>query len=153
MIMDGFKDYNKISLNKKSALNKKLNDIDKDKTTSDFEEKQNSKEVINLNNIKLKDKKLKERNIKVLKNLNCFDVIKSFFCFKNAKKKLIDLCNRIINEDISIDRILNRQYNLEKVYSLIENQEYDKFKFNRKEDIKKINDYLFQINYETERHS
>jgi len=153
MIMDGFKDYNKISLNKKSALNKKLNDIDKDKTTSDFEEKQNSKEVINLNNIKLKDKKLKERNIKVLKNLNCFDVIKSFFCFKNAKKKLIDLCNRIINEDISIDRILNRQYNLEKVYSLIKNQEYDKFKFNRKEDIKKINDYLFQINYETERHS
>ena len=90
MIMDGFKECSKISFNKKSLLNQKLNNINKDKTTSDFEEKQNSKEFINLNNIKLKDKKLKERKIKVLKNLNCFDIIKSFFCFKNAKKKLLN---------------------------------------------------------------
>ena len=152
MVMDGFKEYKTISLNKKSGLNKKLKDIDKDKTISEFEEKQNSKQVIKLNNIKLKDKKLKERNIKVLKNLNSFDIIKSFFCFKNVKVKLIDLCNKIINEDICIDRILSRQYNFEKIYSLIEKQEYDKYKLNRQEEIKKINDYIFQINYETKRH-
>ena len=152
MNFDGFKeDKEKISHSKKSGLFKKLKDIDKNKTISEFTEKQNSKEFLKESiNIKLKDKKLKERNIKVLKNLKFFDIIKSFFCFQDAKTKLIDLCNRIINEDICIDRILIRLYNLEKIYSLIENKENDKNKFNRKEDAKKLDDYIFQINYETE---
>ena len=85
-----------------------------------------------------------------MKNLKFFDIIKSFFCFQDVKTKLIDLCNRIIKEDICIDRILSRLYNLEKIYSLIENKENDKHKFNRKEDAKKLDDYIFQINYETE---
>ena len=153
MTVDGFtEDKRKILLSKKSGLNKKLKDIDKDKTISEFDEKQNSKEIITKsNNIKLKDKSLKEKNIKLLKNLNFCDIIKSFFCFKDTKTKLIDLCNKIINEDFCIDRILSRLYNLEKIYSLLGNQEYDKCNFNRKKDIKKINDYLFQINYETKR--
>jgi len=153
MALDGFKeDKKKISFSKKNGLPKKFKDIDKDKTISEEKEKQNSKEILKeSNNIKLNDKKLKERNIKVLKNLKFFDIIKSFFCFKDAKTKLIDLCNRIINEDICIDRILNRLYNLEKIYSLIENREYNKYKFNRKEEIRKVNDYIFQINYETGR--
>jgi len=153
MILDGFKEYKgKISHSKKSGLIKKIRDIDEDKTISGFKEKQNSKEVIKeSNSIKLKDKKLKERNIKVLKKLKFFDIIKSFFCFKDTKTKLIDLCNRIINEDICIDRILSRLYNLEKIYSLIKYKEYDKCKLNRKVDIKKANDYIFLINFETER--
>jgi len=124
MAMDGFKEYKgKILFNIERRLVKKLKDIDKDKTASEFEEKQNSKDIIKQsNNIKLEDKKLKERNIKVLKNLQFFDIIKSFFCYKDVKTKLIDLCNRIINEDICIDRILNRLYNLEKIYYLIENK-------------------------------
>ena len=152
MNFDRFKEEKeKISHSKKSGLFKKLKDIDKNKTISEFMEKQNSKEFLKESiNIKLKDKKLKERNIKVLKNLKFFDIIKSFFCFQDAKTKLIDLCNRIINEDICIDRILIRLYNLEKIYSLIENKENDKHKFNRKEDAKKLDDYIFQINYETE---
>ena len=153
MMVDIYKEFKgKISLNQKGELVKKLKDIDKDKTISEFEEKQNSKEVINeSNNIKLKEKKLKERNIKVLKNLNFFEIIKSFFCFKDVRTKLIDLCNRIIKEDICIDRILSRLYNLEKVYYLMENKGYDKCKLNRKEEFKKINDYLFQINYEVKK--
>ena len=143
MTVDGFKeDKGKISLSKKNGLNKKLKNIDKDKTLTEFEDKQNSKEVIKeSNNIKLKNKKLKERNIKVFKNLNIFDIIKSFFCFKDAKTKLIDLCNKIIIEDFCIDRVLSRLYDLEKIYSLIENQEYDKCKLNRKKDFKKVNDF------------
>ena len=147
MILDGFKEYKgKFSHSNKSGLVKKLKDIDKDKTISEFDEKQNSKEILKESNkFKLKDKIIKERNIKILKNLKFFDIIKSFFCFKDAKTKLIDLCNRIINEDICIDRILNRLYNLEKNYSLIKNQEYDKYKFKRKEEIRKINDYPFML--------
>ena len=153
MMVDIYKELKgKISLNQKGGLVKKLNDIDKEKSISEFEEKQNSKVVINeSNNIKLKDNKLKERNMKVLKNLNFFEIIKSFFCFKDVRTKLIDLCNKIIKEDICIDRILSRLYNLEKIYCLMENKGYDKCKLNRKEEFKKINKYLFQINYEVKK--
>ena len=153
MILDGFKEYKgKFSHSNKSGLIKKLKDIDKDKTISEFNEKQNSKEILKeSNNFKLKNKIIKERNIKILKNLKFFDIIKSFFCFKDANTKLIDLCSKIINEDICIDKILGRLYNLENFYSLIENQEFGKFRLNRKEEIKKVNDYIFQINYEMER--
>jgi len=153
MMVDIYKELKgKISLNQKGGLVKKLNDIDKEKSISEFEEKQNSKVVINeSNNIKLKDNKLKERNMKVLKNLNLFETTKSFFCFKDVRTKLIDLCDRIIKEDFCIDRILSRLYNLEKIYCLMENKGYDKCKLNRKEEFKKINKYLFQINYEVKK--
>ena len=153
MKVDGFKEYKEeISFSKKNGLLKKLKEIDKDKTISQSKEKQNSKEILKeSNDIILKEKKLKERNIKVLKNLNFFYIIKSFFCFKDTKTKLIDLCNRIINEDICIDRILGRLYNLEKIYSLIERQKYSNHKLNRKKEIQKVNDYIFQINYEANR--
>ena len=154
MMVDEFKEYKgKILLNKKSGLAKKLKDINKDKTITEFEEKQNSKEVIKESNyIKLKDKKLK-RNIKILKNLNLIDIIKSFFCFKDARTKLIDLCDKIIKEDICIDRVLSRLYNLEKFYCLIETEEFNKCKLNRKEEFKKINYYLSQINDEMKKNN
>ena len=134
---------------KKDVLMKNLKDNSKDKNFSEFDENQNSKQFLEEpNNIKLNDIKLKERNIKTLKNLKFYNIIKSFFCFKDIKTKLIDLCNKIINEDICIDRILSRLYNLEKIYSLIGNEKYT---LNRKEEFRKINNYLFQINYEIKR--
>ena len=150
MMEKGFKEYKeKISLCKKSGIDLKLKDIDKDKSIWEFELKQNSKEVIKeSNNIRLKDQKLKERNINTLKNIKLFDIIKSFFCFKDIKTNLIDLCNKIINEDICLDRILSRLYNLEKIYSLIGKGEYKKYKFYRNEEFKKIKYYLLQINHE-----
>ena len=120
MMVDICKEFKgNLSLSQKGGLVKKIKDIDKDKTISEFEEKQNSKEVIkeSSNNNKLKDKKLKERK---LENLNFYEIIKSFFCFKDVKTKLINFCNRIIKEDICIDRILSRLYNLEKIYYLME---------------------------------
>jgi hypothetical protein len=147
MMVKGPKEYKgKISLSKNSGKVQKLKNIEKDKTISEFDIKQNSKEVINeSNNINLKDKKLKESNINILKNIKFFDIIKSFFCFKDINSKLIDLCNKIINEDVCIDRILSRLYNLEKIYSLIKKEKYNKCKLNRKEEFKKIEDYLFRI--------
>ena len=129
---------------------KKFKDTSKKTNFSEFEEtiqtsKQFSEEA---NNIKLNDIKLKEGNLKALKNIKFFNIIKSFFCFKDIKTNLIDLCNKIINEDICIDRILNRLYYLEKIYSFIENEKFIKYSLNRKEEFKKINNYLFQINHE-----
>ncbi len=58
MTIDGFKeDKGNISLSKKNRLCKKLKVIDKNKTISELEEKQNSREIIiKSNNIKLKEK-------------------------------------------------------------------------------------------------
>ena len=154
MMVNEFKEFKgKFSHYNKNGLVKSLkdNDKNKDKSISVFDDKQNSKEVIKESySIQLKDVILNERNIKVLKNIKLFNIIKSFFCFKDVKSKLIDLCNKIINEDICIDRILSRLYNLEKVYSLIENEEFHKCALNRNEEFQKINNYLFQISYEIE---
>ena len=151
MMVNEFKEFKgKFSHYNKNGLVKSLkdNDKNKDKSISVFDDKQNSKEVIKESySIQLKDVILNERNIKVLKNIKLFNIIKSFFCFKDLKSKLIDLCNKIINEDICIDRILSRLYNLEKVYSLIENEEFLKCALNRNEEFQKINNYLFQISY------
>ena len=151
MMVNEFKEFKGKFLHyNKNGLVKSLkdNDKNKDKSISVFDDKQNSKEVIKESySIQLKDVILNERNIKVLKNIKLFNIIKSFFCFKDLKSKLIDLCNKIINEDICIDRILSRLYNLEKVYSLIENEEFLKCALNRNEEFQKINNYLFQISY------
>ena len=44
--------------------------------------------------------------IKVMKNLDFINIIKSFFCIKDKKLKLINLCNDIVNKDICIERVL-----------------------------------------------
>ena len=87
----------------------------------------------------------KATSIKVLKKLNFLVIFKSYFCFKhkNKKIKLLNLCHSIITEDICIERILERFYNLENIYH-----------FNAKKDIfenkrfKDINKYIYDINYE-----
>ena len=55
--------------------------------------------------------------IKILNQLNFFDFFKSYFCFKSTKYKLIDICHDLFKEEICIDRILKRLYNLENYIS------------------------------------
>ena len=47
-----------------------------------------------------------------MKNLKVLNIIKSFFCFKDKKTKLIDLCDSSMNKYLCIERILKRLYNL-----------------------------------------
>jgi len=70
-------------------------------TNSDFiiKEKQNNIEKLT--------------KIKMLNNLKFFDFFKGHFCFKNIKYKLIDSCHDLFEEEICIDSILKRLYNLE----------------------------------------
>ena len=111
-----------------------------------FEEKINSK--ISLENYN-KDSVLEFENedkniIKVMKNLNFINTIKSFFCFRDKKLKLINLCNDIVNKDICIERILKRLYILENEYnSLIEGNKSRSFIH---EDISKIKNIIKTIN-------
>ena len=95
-------------LEKRIKENKIVEEIN---SNVDFNEqnKDNLKEIENTN----------DKIINVMKDLNFINILKSFFCFKERKLKLINLCNQIINQDICIERILKRLYILEKDFNTI----------------------------------
>ena len=69
------------------------------------------------NDISYKNEKVKKIRInnKHIEKVNYFHILKSYFCFKDKKTEMINLCNDIIIEDMCIERILERFYNLEKL--------------------------------------
>ena len=110
------------------------------------EEKVNSKVSLDIQNkdFALEFEKEDKNMIKVMKNLNFINIIKSYFCCKDKKLKLINLCNDIVNKDICIERILKRLYILENEYnSLIEG---DKSRSIIDNDISKIKNIIKKIN-------
>ena len=65
---------------------------------------------------------------KIFNKINYCHIIKSFFCFKDKKTKLINLCHDIITEDICIERILERINNLEIIYQLVYDEDNENYK-------------------------
>ena len=96
-------------ISKKIKL-KKIFDID-DSKVQKFEKKINKEQILEENasskitlNAQNKDfvlnfEKEEQNIIKVMKNLNFISIIKSFFCFKNKKLKLINLRNDVVNKE------------------------------------------------------
>ena len=84
--------------------------------------------------------------IKVMKTLNMTNIIKSFFCFKDRKLKLINLCNDIVNKDICVERILKRLYILENEYNSLIKEDSSKSFINS--DISKIKNIIKRISNE-----
>jgi hypothetical protein len=72
---------------------------------------------ISKNDLAYKNEKIKqiEINNNHIDKVNYFHILKSYFCFKDKKTEMINLCNDIITEDMCVERILERFYNLEKV--------------------------------------
>ena len=129
--------HNIFENDEKAKKNIVENNIKEDKT----QEEQNSKASFNITNI---DNVTKVENndkiiINVMKKLNFINIIKSFFCFKGKKIRLINLCDDIVKKDICVERILKRLYRLENNYNLIiqksSNESNSKDKFSK---IKKI---------------
>ena len=84
----------------------------------------------------------------VFKKLNYISIFKSYFCFKDKKAKLINLCHNFIIEDISVEKILKRLYNLENYCKCnINDEKYNNFKQVK---FKKINKYISDINNQIE---
>ena len=54
-----------------------------------------------------------EKIIYVMKKLNLWNIIRSFFCKKDKKLKLINLCDDLVNKDLCIEKIFKRLYILE----------------------------------------
>ena len=78
-------------------------------------------------------------NNKELKKINYFHILISYLCFKNKKTEIINLCEEIITEDLCVERILKRFYNLERLYS--------DFSLNEgKEDMKTYKNKIFEPN-------
>ncbi len=53
--------------------------------------------------------------------MNYYHIIKSYFCFKDDKTKLINCCNNIISDELSIEKILRRINDMEDQINFISN--------------------------------
>ena len=82
--------------------------------SEEISEKSNDNNNININENN-KIKKIIDNN-KELKKINYFHILISYLCFKNKKTEIINLCDDIITEYLSVERILRRLYNLERLY-------------------------------------
>ena len=90
------------------------------------------------NDIVYKNEKIMQIRInnKQIDKVNYFHILKSYFCFKDKKTEMINLCNDIITEDMCIERILERFYNLEKLSHHYSDIKKEKLKINKKEGFK-----------------
>ena len=78
-------------------------------------------------------------NNKEFKKINYFHILISYLCFKTKKTEIINLCDDIVTEDLCVERILKRLYNLERLYS--------DFSLNEgKEDMKTYKNKIFEPN-------
>ena len=149
------KNSNKI-YNTFNNLQKKVNSSERNIRKNESDEKTSMSVRIDKNDIN-EENRTKVRNLQnkiindIFKKINYYNIFKSLFCFKDNKTKFIDLCHNIIIEDMSIEIILERFYNLERIYSLVLNEEsIDNdncffFKHNRYNEILK---YIFKLNNE-----
>jgi hypothetical protein len=71
-----------------------------------------SKENINLDNGKKNQSNI---NDKLLNELSFWEILKSYFCFKDKKSELVNLCHNIIIEDMCFEKIIKRIYCLENI--------------------------------------
>ena len=78
----------------------------------------NKNEIINDNNNN-NDNIDKNNNINIIDNLSYFDIIKSFFCCKNEKVKLINYYNDFISKEICLENILQKLNRLQNIFDMM----------------------------------
>ena len=138
--------------NEISTDRKKINPELMNKINDNTHDEKN--EIIKLDksreNLRIKNDPIEEKNInnKFMKEINYFHIIKSYFCFKDNKSKLIQLCHNLVMEDMSVERILQRLYNLERIYYSFLKEEKGKIKLIKIKRFKEINQCIFDINNE-----
>ena len=131
-LIENNKKINKLfnNLNKRE-VNSERKDINKEITESS-NNKDNSNKLFQLklskNDLFLEENKKSKKNVKIhiLKKINFFNIIKSYFCFKDKKTNLINMCNNFVMRDLRIERILGRLYELEKLFNLLSKEEFSK---------------------------
>ena len=95
-------------------------------------------------------KTVHKKNIinKILEQINYFHIIKSFLCFKDKKTELINLYHNIIIEDMCVEKIIGRFYNLDRIYQNFFHEEKEKINIVQNKELKLINEYTYKIHKE-----
>ena len=132
--------HNKIllkdNIKKNIEIRRSKTEIDDKMTSIDYLDKTDKNR---LNNIKKSFFSSNEKVNEALTKINHYHILKSYFCFKDKKTKLIDFCENFISEETSIEKILERFYNLDSLFQFFLNKEEDLENFRNKkfEDIRK----------------
>ena len=106
-------DKSQNNLVEKSIKENKIQDKEKSNVSFNISNKDNTNNAFKVESI---DNTI---IINEMKNLNLLNVMKSFFCFKGKKMKLINLSNDIVKKDICVEKILKRIYSLENNFYLL----------------------------------
>ena len=88
----------------------------------------------------------KSDKIKIFKKINYLHILKSFLCFKDKKSQFINYCDNIIRQDISAERMLERFYNIEKLYYYLSNKDKRKIKYIKNKKCLEIDKKISEIN-------
>ena len=91
------------------------------------------------------EKKTKKMKTNILKNITFFDVIKSYFCFKLKKTKLVNMCHNLVMKDLCLDRMLGRLYELEKIYYLFSKEERHKLYSKTNKKLEELSQCIYAI--------
>ena len=68
---------------------------------------------------------LEENNI-ILKKINYFHILKSFFCFKDKRSELINYYHNIVSSNMSFEKILERFYILDNINNNLNHEKKEK---------------------------
>ena len=144
-----FKNINEKSINlERKEINIKEKSNIKDNYNNLFNIKLNNSKNDIFNEKKL-EKIVHNTKIHIFKQMNFLDIIKSYFCLKEKKIKLINICNDLIMKDLCIENILGRLNELEKLFSLISKKKLSKLNLHINKKFKTIYKYLKEINKES----
>ena len=89
-------------------------------TNTLFKSKSNSKrDLFYEKKIEETTNRVNMKKITILKKIHLCYIIKSYFYCKGKIIKLIDLCNKFVDKELCIERILGCLYELEKIFSLL----------------------------------
>ena len=127
----------------KSEIFDNSNNLDNTTKSNKIKLSENNNKISENNHI---DKK-NDKN-KILKEINFYHILKSFLCFKDKKSQFINFCYNIITKDMSIERILERFYNLEKINYYLSNEEKRKLKHIKNKKFLEIDKKIDEINDE-----
>ena len=77
--------------------------------------------------------------------LNYCNVLLSYLCCKNDNSKIIKLGEELVDEDLSVENILSRIYELENVVNILLKKEQINYKVNEHEKFKEISKCIYEI--------
>jgi len=149
---------NKINKLFKNTETNKISSSELFKSNARSEEKINGinafENLENFNKDNIKNKTINKNSVnessKILKQLNLFIIIKSFFCCKDKKSILINDCHNLVIDNISIEQILKSLYKLENIYCIFLEKSKHKIKkyiYSNKR-LREINKCIYEINKE-----